>query len=491
MNSKSPFDFPGFSAYVKSGVTSQDSAGDNLYYDVGARFAHNWDNKFAFKASISYVEGTDWAATDYRDVNYLQGRFMPGTVDPVDPSLMPDYDGIHVYGEVAQTFDMTAVFRGVVLPALASQGAISMGQAQQISGIFGAFAPNYFGTQTIRNTGYKEVDLGDNKASSFKVDLAGHYRIDGNKELVFNSKFGSGNTVLQAANRNMLKNFALQQHKIEYRSPRLTARAYTTIEDSGNTHDMSALGVRMANAQPGGITGWFGNYLLSYFTELPSLVNPNPISALNTMVGAILFNGITDFNTLMGALGKSGGDIPAHIAARNAADQNMLKPGSDAFNQAYYNITTTPIANGGAAIQDNSKSNSFEFNYNLGDLVPAFDLKVGAQYRDYILRSDGSLFTDYDGPIKFNELGVYTQVQKDLFEGAVKLTGSMRYDKSQYFDGSFTPRLGALVFLSPQHNVRVSYQTGFQNPSSQDQYIGLMWVAVLMGSSQTLLIDLE
>ena len=185
MNSKSPFDFPGFNAYIKSGVTSHDSAGDNLYYDVGARFAHNWDNKFAFKAVISYVEGTDWAATDYSDINYPQGRFMPGTVDAADPSQMPDYDGINVYGEVAQTFDMTAVFRGLVLPALASQGAISMAQAQQISGIFGAFAPNYFGTQLIRSTGYKEVDLGDNKASSFKVDLAGHYRIDGNKELDF------------------------------------------------------------------------------------------------------------------------------------------------------------------------------------------------------------------------------------------------------------------------------------------------------------------
>ena len=90
----------------------------------------------------------------------------------------------------------------------------------------------------------------------------------------------------------------------------------------------------------------------------------------------------------------------------------MLAPGSDAFKQAYYNSTTTPIANGGAAIIDNSKSNSFEFNYNLGDLVPSFDLIVGAQYRDYILRSGGSLFTDYDAPIKFNELGVYTQVQK-------------------------------------------------------------------------------
>ena len=46
----------------------------------------------------------------------------------------------------------------------------------------------------------------------------------------------------------------LQQHKIEYRSPKLTARAYTSIEDSGNTHDMSVLGTRIANAQPGGIS---------------------------------------------------------------------------------------------------------------------------------------------------------------------------------------------------------------------------------------------
>ena len=484
MNSKSPFDFPGFSAYVKSGVTSHDSAGDNLYYDLGARFAHNWDNKFAFKAVVSYVEGTDWAATNYNDVNYPQGRFMPGSVDAADPSQMPDYDGINVYGEVAQTFDLTAVFRGLVLPSIVRSGAISMAQAQQISGIFGAYAPDYFGTQTIRSTGYKEVDLGDNKASSFKVDLAGHYRIDGNKELVFNSKIGSGNTILHATNRNMLKNFGLQQHKLEYRSPRLTARVYTTIEDSGNTHDMSALGGRIANAQPGGIAGWFGNYLTAYFNQLPSLVNPNPITALNTMVGNIVNNGITDFNSLMGALGKSGEDIPAHMFARNVANQNMLVPGSDAFKQAYYNSTTTAIANGGAAIVDNSKANSAEFNYNLGELVPAFDLTVGGQYREYILRSGGSLFTDYDGPIKFNQLGVYTQVQKDLFEGAVKLTGSIRYDKSQFFDGSFTPRLGALVFLSPQHNVRFSYQTGFQNPTSQDQYIGLdAGVAVLMGSS--------
>ena len=61
MNSKSPFDFQGFSAYIKSGVTSSDNAGDNLYYDAAVRFAHNWNDKFAVKAVVSIVEGDDWA----------------------------------------------------------------------------------------------------------------------------------------------------------------------------------------------------------------------------------------------------------------------------------------------------------------------------------------------------------------------------------------------------------------------------------------------
>ena len=68
--------------------------------------------------------------------------------------------------------------------------------------------------QTIRNTGYKEAELHDGGTSSFKIDLSAHYRIDGNKELIWNSKIGSGNTIYQATNRNNLKNFQLQQHKI-------------------------------------------------------------------------------------------------------------------------------------------------------------------------------------------------------------------------------------------------------------------------------------
>ena len=70
MNSKSPFDFPGFSAYIKSGVTSSDNGGDNSYYDAAVRLAKNWNDKVALKAVVSIVEGTDWVAGDYRAVSY-------------------------------------------------------------------------------------------------------------------------------------------------------------------------------------------------------------------------------------------------------------------------------------------------------------------------------------------------------------------------------------------------------------------------------------
>ncbi len=479
MNSKSPFDFPGFSAYIKSGVTSSDNGGDNSYYDAAVRLAKNWNDKFALKAVVSIVEGTDWVAGDYRDRNLLSGGESPLSIE--DQSYLPGYNGVNVYGEIPQTINYTNVFRANVLPVFVQQGLLSSAQAAGVNQIFGVFAPDYFGTEIVRNTGYKEMELHDGGTSSFKIDLSAHYRIDGNKELIWNSKIGNGSTIYHATNRNNLKNFQLQQHKLEYRTPKLTARAYTTIEDSGNTHDMEFLGIRMALAQPGGLGGWFNSYLNTYFVDAAALINPNPQTALNTILGGIQ-QGITDFDSLLSLYGKN--DSSAHKSARLAANQNMLKPGSEAFNNALLNATTNPISEGGAAILDQSKANSVEFNYNLGDLVPTFDLSIGGSVREYVLRSNGSLFTDYDTPIKFNEIAFYTQAQKELFEGAVKLTGSVRYDKSQFLEGHFTPRVGALVYLSPRHNIRASYQTGFRNPSSQDLYISLdVAQVVIIGTS--------
>ncbi|MFT7066391.1 MAG: outer membrane receptor for ferrienterochelin and colicin, partial [Sediminicola sp.] len=62
--------------------------------------------------------------------------------------------------------------------------------------------------------------------------------------------------------------------------------------------------------------------------------------------------------------------------------------------------------------------------------------------------------------------------------------GSVRYDKSEFFDGFFSPRISAGFTLNRNHNIRASAQTGFRNPTTQDLFIGLdAGRAILVGSS--------
>ncbi|MFK7813192.1 MAG: carboxypeptidase-like regulatory domain-containing protein, partial [Maribacter sp.] len=59
MRSKNPFDHEGISASLKTGITSQEAAGDNRYIDYSIRAAHKFSNKFAAKVNFGYLKGTD------------------------------------------------------------------------------------------------------------------------------------------------------------------------------------------------------------------------------------------------------------------------------------------------------------------------------------------------------------------------------------------------------------------------------------------------
>ena len=483
INTKNPFDFQGFSAYLTQGVTSQDVAGDNHYYDFGMRFAHAFSDKFAVKATLGYVKGKDWQAANYNDWNTVENAFIPGTLEIADQSLFPDYDGINVYGE--QSFGnvpMTDVFLGSVLPGLAAQAGLSPGNVAFIGNIFSLFAPNYFGSQVIHTSGYSEAAVdptGD--ASNFKFNIAGHYRFNGNSELIFMSNVGRGNTILQGAARYKMLNFGIQQHKLEYRTKNFTARAYKTIESSGNTFQFDAMGGYLFAAQPGGPDAFATAYFGTYFQNLAGQIHPNPVTAINAMLSGILFGGDT---SMFDRYVSPKMNYLAHGAARQAANANMLVPGSPEFKEAYDRIANTPIKEGGAVVLDNTISNSYEATYDLSDLVTGFDMVIGGSHREYVLRSNGTLFTDYDGPITTSETGLFASVQRDIFDGAISLNGALRYDKAQNYDGSFTPRVGALINLSPRHNLRVSYQTAMRTPTMQDMYIGLDGgPAILFGSS--------
>ena len=82
---------------------------------------------------------------------------------------------------------------------------------------------------------------------------------------------------------------------------------------------------------------------------------------------------------------------------------------------------------------------------------------------------------------------MYTQAQKKfLEEDRLKVTASIRYDKAQNFDGNFSPRVSFAYAAGEDknQNFRASFQTGFRNPTTQDQYIGLdVGNAILVGSA--------
>ena len=143
----------------------------------------------------------------------------------------------------------------------------------------------------------------------------------------------------------------------------------------------------------------------------------------------------------------------------------------------------------GSKFQDASKYYHADGNYNFSHLTDIAEIQVGGSYRQYSLNSGGTIYTDTpeNGPIDYSEFGIYTQIQKNLElsdDLDLKLTGSVRYDKSEFFDGFISPRISAGLTVNQNHNIRASVQTGFRNPTTQDLFIGLdSGQGFLVGSS--------
>ena len=430
MNSKNPFTSEGINGYVKYGQTSQQAAGVNSFSDYGVRVAHKFNNYFAAKANYTYMRGTDWFATNYNGINSANGDEVVG-MDRTNPN----YNGINVYGD-----EVSTNLRGV-------------GQGLAAAGIIPASTVNLLPNSNVSRTGYREVDLTDNVASNTKLDFSLHLRPFGNEnlEVIWQSKFGFGNAVYQGANRYYLNNFFMQQHKLEFKGKNFFVRGYTTTEDGGNSYDMLFTGINVNRKWKDDRT-WFGQYAGAYIQS-----------------------------TLAGATPSI-----AHQNARNTADTGRLIPGTDAFKNAFAEVTSEASVLTGSKLVDNSRIYHSDVNYNFKDQVKFAEIQVGGSYRLYELNSQGRIYTDANGPINYNEYGAYTQLQKKLMDDRLKLSGSIRYDKSQNFEGNYSPRISAVYSAgeNKQHNFRASFQTGFRNPSTQDQYIGFnVGSAILLGSA--------
>ena len=425
MRSKNPFDFQGISAYGKTGITSQEAAGDNNYYDFGIRAAHAFSDKIAVKANISFLKGEDWHAVNTMDLG------NPGA-DRTDPN----YNGLNVYGdEVSILLDFDAA---------------------------AGFPTGTVGAANVSRTGYDERDLMDYNAESVKTDFAVHYRPFGDDlEVIYNGRIGRGTTIYQGTNRYYVDGFTMQQHKLEVKNDNFFIRGYIVSENSGNAYDSRFAAINVNRRWKSDVQ-WFTDYAGAY---------------IPTFLGGIQQGGLT----------REQASVAAHAAGRVAADTGRFIPGTTEFNRAFNSVVSDGNLLTGAKFIDNTKFRHVNGNYNLAHLINDWaDIQVGGSFREYELNSQGTIFTDIDGPITYNEYGAYAQLQKKLLDDRLKFTGSVRYDKNEFFDGFLSPRvaLGYTAGERRNHNFRISAQQGFRNPTTQDLFIGLdAGQAVLVGSA--------
>ncbi|WP_316765197.1 TonB-dependent receptor [Pedobacter frigiditerrae] len=483
MTSKNPYQYQGASFMYKAGINHVDDNNTNQgvqeFKQLDVRLAKSWNNKFGFKTSFGFLQAKDWAATDTRNFDRTARQLKGG-----DRSSDPNYDGINVYGdEISQNMlNVTQSLNSGIIAGVnaASGGAIpniqtslngaftalgvaagaapSAAQQAAVLGFFPAalrptiqsYLPFYVGlrvpgllpNQFVSRTGYAESDLVDYDTKSLKTSTSLHYKFSNTIEAIAQANWGTGTSVYTGTDRYSLRNFSIGQYKLELKGQDFFLRGYTTQERSGEAYNATILGTFINEAwkPSGGLTGWYAQYIGNY------------------------------------SAAKQAGqtDAAAQTFARSQADVGRLIPGTAGYETAKDAITKKTIGPANGA-KFNDKTNLFHYEgmYNFSNaLNNVVELQVGASYRDYFLHSDGTIFDDATRDITINEYGAFVQMGKKFGE-KFKLTVAGRYDKSKNFEGRITPRVTGVWTVAPNNNIRASFQTGYRNPTTQDQYIDL------------------
>jgi len=477
INSKSPFKYQGLSFQIKQGINHVDAAQrpTSAYNDWAVRWAKKVNDKFAYKITAENMTAQDWLANQSN--NYSRGTGSPnGMTIPGWRDLDPNYDGVNFYGdETTQSLGSiaNAVIAASGVPSAAvgffnaflartptanlaaynaalTAGGLGALVTSGMSPIFYGAARGMFGNQMVSRTGYAESDVLDPTTSNFKLTGSLNYMLTDKVEASFSANYGTGNSVYTGSDRYSLRDLKMAQFKFELKHKNWYVRAYATHENSGNSFN-GTIATRTFNEAWKPSASWYPQYMVAYVT----------------------------------AMQQGAPQYMSHMAARTFADQGR-PTGFIGNHPLFQSIVRTPIGkkvagmNGleGGQFMDKSRLNVVDAQYNLTEALglakTGTDFLVGFNTKQYQLNSEGTIFADTLGAININEFGAYGQLSQKLFKDIVKVTISGRYDKNTNFAGRFTPRASAVIKLKQDHNLRLSYQTAYRFPTTQNQWINLL-----------------
>ncbi|ADR23098.1 membrane protein [Marivirga tractuosa] len=468
VTSKSAFEYQGFSAFAKTGVNhigADTGAGapstPQPMYEASVRYAKSlFNDRFAFKVNASYMKAEDWYATDYSsDRNAaLQPDGFPFNPGSDAPNLMGDEAAVNL--AILSLSDAWGTLAGQLSnnSQIQRDDIIRKGvPANQF--VQNGFLPN----QLVSATPFEEHQLIDYGAENLKANIGLYYRLNNNIEASYLWNAGYGTSIYTGAQRYSLKNFGIQQHRLQFEGTNWFVRGYATIENSGDSYITEfyakrVLDLSVANSPVGvftqDVSGWLGTYAYNYLAYLDAQgIDPNT-------------NSVADVSAQM--------QQDAFSYARTTTEAFFDVDFDSEEGQAILNEAANGTVPTGPKFNDQSRMYHAEAQYDFSDKIEFVDLLVGGSFRQYDLRSNGTIFPDSpDNPITINEIGGFAQASKRLLDDKLKLIGSIRGDKNENFDAVFSPRLSGVLTFNKTHNIRASFQTGFRNPTTQGQFINL------------------
>ncbi|MAZ30459.1 MAG: TonB-dependent receptor [Flavobacteriales bacterium] len=512
METKDPFQFPGFSAQVKGGARNLN--------EIAIRWAQsiknkNGEDKFGYKLNYYRMTASDWVANNYDQA----------FDSPTEPSNPGGYDAVNRYGD--EEYSSFSNF---------------------------ALAP---GLGSFHRPGYREEDLVDYDTENTKMNAAFFFKPTAKTELIYATNYGNGTTVYQGDNRYSLKDLEFFQNRIEFRQKdKFFIRLYETHEDAGNSYDAVATAISLQNMQMSKkkfseeYSGYWTQSIIPQILEIPGWIDVLDIPFFETdpVTGETILdeNGIpvgipnayqnwyTDMNEILDNNPEIFQEF--HEETQDYMDSyvgqfgnSFLVPGSPEFQEAFDEITSqTRYDNqgnlvGGTMFYDRSRlyhaHAEYKFDLGLNKFV------VGANARMYAPNSNGSIFDDgyiqsykniyslddqgnqivnYDTTlvnvstnpfvpvfeeiidssyvftidtivntidITNKEYGVYMGYNRDFLSNTLKLAGSIRMDKNQNFDYLISPAASIVYTPSEKDVIRVSLSSAIRNPTLTDQYL--------------------
>lgn len=441
MTTRDPFLNSGFEMSYKIGERNLNETAWRLSHVIKNK---KGEDKFAYKLNFCYLKVDDWKAENY---------------SPTDQSFTTEknpggYDAVNIYGD------------------------------EYITGSdFSNLARDYPGLGIIYRKGYAETDLVDYNTENLKLGGSLHYKPTPKTEIIYASNYGTGTTIYQGDNRYSLKDIRFYQNRLEIRQKdKWFMRGYYTNEDAGKSYDAFFTSLLLQRAAKDDndwgldyVNYWYQNVknqlsALPGFPQPPAPGSPNYqqayqdyIASINPFLTANYPDTLLYYHQLTQAYANGVGN-PIN------GNSSFLEPGSATFDSAFASIVSKKtFKEGGSRFYDKSALYHLHGEYKF---TTAFcDITVGGNYRKYLPKSEGTIFSDTASKITNEEFGVYAGFEKKLLKEKLRVNVSARMDKNQNFPYLLSPAAGVVYNINKDHIVRGSFSSAIRNPTLTDQYL--------------------